>query len=428
MNEFRQYTGYLEQLISTTHKDASNWALEVSKALDGSPSTEFRQSVPIEKAKASGAFFTDSLLTEFALSEFSNSFDKNSIIFDPACGTGNLLLYCASKLPFQKSFETTIADWGGKLIGHDIFNEFISVTKSRLILYAMTNFISPLDNFEIPSEKFPNIFQASSLDNNSLYSQATHIVLNPPYTFVDSPEGISWASGKINAASIFVENCVKYSRVGTKVIAILPDVLRSGSRYQKWREMINQNCTISRIELYGQFNQWADVDVFILELEITKQPNQSNVSWFKVHSHQSQSVGDLFDVHVGPVVDYRDPHKGRWYSFVISKELPHWKSISTTQKKRRFLGRTFNSPLVVIRRTSRESDKYRAIGTLVNIDQSVAIENHLLVLIPKDGKLITCKKLLKVLAMEETNKWLNQRIRCRHLTVSSIKKLPWWIT
>jgi hypothetical protein len=36
-----------------------------------------------------------------------------------------------------------------------------------------------------------------------------------------------------------------------------------------------------------------------------------------------------------------------------------------------------------------------------------------------------CEKLVQVLRRESTTEWLNERIRCRHLTVSAVADIPW---
>jgi len=61
----------------------------------------------------------------------------------------------------------------------------------------------------------------------------------------------------------------------------------------------------------------------------------------------------------------------------------------------------------------------------VTSKDSIAIENHLLVAIPRDKKVGTCKKLLDLLKLDATSEWMNKRICCRHLTVSSVGDLPW---
>jgi hypothetical protein len=55
----------------------------------------------------------------------------------------------------------------------------------------------------------------------------------------------------------------------------------------------------------------------------------------------------------------------------------------------------------------------------------MAVENHLLIALPHDKKVGTCRKLLEMLKRDATSKWMNERIRCRHLTVGSVGDLPW---
>ena len=73
----------------------------------------------------------------------------------------------------------------------------------------------------------------------------------------------------------------------------------------------------------------------------------------------------------------------------------------------------------------RSDYQVRCIGTLVTGKEPIAVENHFLVALPRDKKVGTCKKLLDVLRLESTSNWMNERIRCRHLTVGSVGDLPW---
>jgi hypothetical protein len=82
-------------------------------------------------------------------------------------------------------------------------------------------------------------------------------------------------------------------------------------------------------------------------------------------------------------------------------------------------------PFVAIRRTSSPSDTFRAAGTLVIGKQMIAAENHLIIARPKSGSIDDCRKLLRMLRNPDTNNFLNQRIRCRHLTVSAVREIPW---
>jgi hypothetical protein len=136
-------------------------------------------------------------------------------------------------------------------------------------------------------------------------------------------------------------------------------------------------------------------------------------------------VGDRFDVHVGPVVPHRDSHAGPWHPYIWPKRLPTSGSFDPAGRSRRFAGRTFDPPFVAIRRTSRPEQAGRASGVIVVGDRPVAVENHLIVVLPKDGAASSCVKLVKVLDSQDSRDWLNRRIRTRHLTVVAISELPW---
>ncbi|MFI6652835.1 transposase [Streptomyces sp. NPDC050529] len=64
-------------------------------------------------------------------------------------------------------------------------------------------------------------------------------------------------------------------------------------------------------------------------------------------------------------------------------------------------------------------------GVLVVGDEPMAVDNHLIVAGPKSAGIDRCRELLRVLERPETAKWLDERIRCRHLTVTAIRSLPW---
>jgi hypothetical protein len=81
---------------------------------------------------------------------------------------------------------------------------------------------------------------------------------------------------------------------------------------------------------------------------------------------------------------------------------------------------------VVVRRTTRPDRQNRIVGTLITGDKPVAVENHLIVLQPRDGSENLCRKLQESLSAKETVRWLDERIRCRHFTVTALRELPWW--
>jgi len=430
MKSFSPYLDQLDALLFafSNGENLSQQLKTIDIVLDGQPARELRRLVTVQDIRNAGAFFTGAELSRLALKSVSRSLNDRSVILDPACGVGDLLLACAQHLPKESNLFDTLRRWGTQIVGRELHPEFISTAKVRLLLAALREGM-PLANSTIPQieEIFPNLQTQCGLTDTDAIFSATHIVMNPPFFPVEAPKNCSWAGGKVNAAALFMESCVLHAKTGTKIIAILPDVLRSGSRYQKWREFIASRSQILRVEQYGQFDRWADVDVFILELEIRqKKQIPQSTSWYKLNDSISDCIGDHFEVYVGPVVDYRDQHRGPWRSFVCARNLPAWKIVRTIPQRRRFKGRVFSPPFVVVRRTSRKGDKYRTVGTIIAGNHLVAVENHLLVLLPKDEKIETCTNLLRVLQKPQTSRWFDQRISCRHLTVSSMMELPWW--
>ena len=93
-------------------------------------------------------------------------------------------------------------------------------------------------------------------------------------------------------------------------------------------------------------------------------------------------------------------------------------------QSRRHEGKVYKPPFVVIRRTSRPGHPYRAAATVIAGKEAVAVENHLIVCEPKAKTLKMCKKLMTQLKTQTINKFLDERIRCRHLTVGAVAAIP----
>jgi hypothetical protein len=349
------------------------------------------------------------------------------VILDPACGAGDLLLACAEALPARTNSQTAAEAWSRQLEGHDLDDDFVAAARIRLELLLRTRY-SASSIVTVPS--FRRIRTGCGMGDRAALRRATHIVLNPPFVAVESSPDCEWGGGAVNSAALFIEACIQHARNGTRVAAILPDVLRSGARYQRWREFVSGRATVDRVILTeGQFDSSTDVNVFLLALTVERHADAaevSNAAWKLPPRSSLPRVGQYFTVGIGPVVDYRDPHEGEWWPFIRSKDLPAWETIERVSIRRRFLGRVIAPPFVAVRRTSRPDAPFRAVATVVRHGGPVAIENHLLVLRPKDDSPKTCEELLGLLSLQRTNEWLNRRIRCRHLTVGALADLPWW--
>jgi hypothetical protein len=191
--------------------------------------------------------------------------------------------------------------------------------------------------------------------------------------------------------------------------------------------MIATRAAVLRAEVHGLFDDSANVDVFLLHLATARAtPPSARTDWATPRrGAHGPKVSDLFKIRVGPVVDFRDPHQGPWRPYVSARFLPMWQEVSAIGRKRRFNKRLFRPPFVVVRRTSRPGDPHRAVGTVIRGREPVAVDNHLIVLLPTDRTVARCTELLQVLRAPETDAWLDRRIRCRHLTVTALSALPW---
>ncbi len=427
--KYEEYVSYLGALVHRTQLGLSspNDEGDINSALDGEAYTKLIELIPVDTLRTNGAFFTGSHLGKLAISDSLHGINNKHMFLDPACGTGDLLTKCANSLPIETSLEATLEHWGKQLIGRDINPYFVKATRKRIALLAIKKGSRSISKKRLPLAKLlPQIKVGDALKERSIYLKATHIVTNPPYYMALAYENCVWGKGNINIAGVFIEKCLKVAKPNTVIIAILPDVLRTGTRYRNWRESITKFFTVKNIESFGQFDDIADIDVFIMT-GVNKSKSESKfeaVNW-GYQNTDSKKISDEFNVHVGPVVPHRHPNLGQWYPYLHARNLLPWGTVSKISEHRRFKGKTFKPPFVAIRRTSRPDDKFRAIGTLIKGDSNFSVENHLIVCLPKDGTLKKCKKLIKVLKDERTNNWLNKRIRCRHLTTTSIEETPW---
>ncbi len=432
MKTFEPYVQNLEELASKllglnllNHQDH----LIIESALNGQPSNALRSLVPASELKQSGVFFTNRNLADRLVSFIVPEIKRGMVLYDPACGAGDLLLACARHLSVSYDLETTLSDWNYRLRGADLYQPFTRATKIRLLLLA----IERGSQLRVPSLRLEQLFSdiqvRDTLSSKEVILDDVCIVINPPYTMIETPKACTWTSGLVSQAALFLEKYVKDASPGTKIAAILPDVLRTGTRYRKWRECIEHYAKIEEIELAGCFDPLTDVDTFICCLRVGKNVSERDVDWWaarKDRDNTAERVGDYFEVRVGPVVPHRHKLEGPLYPYIHAHQLPSWQSVAEIAESRNFSGTTFDPPFVVVRRTSRPGDKYRAIGTIITGEGPVAVENHLIVLKPSSNSLEDCFQLMEVLRRPQTNDWLNERIRCRHLTVTAMRNLPWW--
>lgn len=418
MKGYQKYISQLDELIKAC--SGCNVPNSLHHHLNGAANEALWNHATAAAIKESGAFFTGESLARQAVEPAARKL-KLLPVFDPACGAGDLLLRWAEHLPIQPSLEETIEHWGTLLYGIDLHPEFIAATKRRLALSAIargSKFVRQSFNLD---SAFPHIYRADFLANHRFHEGPLTILLNPPFSQQVPKEIVSWSNGKVSQAALFFIKCLSEINEGQRVVAILPDVLRSGSRYEKWRTLVSEMFRPLRLESIGRFSASADVDVFILDGKVTRLATNT-IEWTKPTQSDDCNLDSICEIRVGTVVPHRDPQEGKLVRYFSAPNLPPWKTVTSAQL-RNVKSRTFIPPLVAVRRTSSPSDRDRPVASIISGKSPVALENHLIALRPLDGSIKTCHHILDILRSSTTRLELDKDIRCRHLTVGALKKI-----
>lgn len=382
-----------------------------------------REFLSIDEMREAGSFFTGQKLATQLVRKFNHPITFDSVVLDPTCGAGNLLIECSRSLGVEKTLSKTLEKWGNILWGFDLHESFIEATKLRLVIEALSRGVKNDCTVEHAMSYFTNIKVKNALDTQKDdLKDITHVVMNPPFTNWELQKKYYWKTGKINAAGIVFDHYLRIVPENCQISAILPEVLRSGSRYKLFRDFCSLKMKGSALVL-GRFNSKTNVDVFLLYGKIVTEEKDEKIIW-QEDLGKYIPLENRFEVCTGPLVAYRDAENGKEYPFFHSKNTPAWEIVTTISETRKFQGKVISPPFILVKRTSSPSDKYRACATLINLNISVAVENHLIVIKPKNNSLRECRKLMKILRSQETNDFLNKRIRLRHLTVQVIKEIP----
>ncbi len=386
---------------------------------------ELLSAMGIAQRKRQGVFFTPDDLARLAVSKVRLPPGEGSVL-DPACGTGNLLFEVASRLEPVGSLYDCLIDWNARIYGLDINSEFIDLARKKIVSLAISKGAIPTAGTTLAEAMslLSNIRVGDFLVEWHLYKDVVqHVVMNPPFCPIDTPAQMKWTTGKSNAAASFMAHAVNILPVGGKVLGILPDVLKSGSRYEAWRREVFESINPD-IENFGSFQKDVQIDVFILSGAKALKVDYPDLEVDDVESRSCLTVSDKFNVSVGPVVPHRDLLVGVETPFAHAKILPAWSTLETLPERISHPGRKISCPFIAIRRTSSPKDRYRVVGAIVNCDEPVAVENHIIVVSPIDGTIETCVSLLNFFKSAAVNDYINSRTRCRHLTVGVIKELP----
>lgn len=423
MTSLGSYETLIDSLLEQTGEKgyACSSSSEADYHLNGGTSAYVQSNLSSEFLKNSGIFFTDkSRGISLAKKLLTGSKLLTTPVLDPTCGAGDLLLSCARFFPLEPTLVDTLVLWSKLAHGYDIHADFINIAKKRLTLLASIRTNQSVKGLNI-TPFFQGLKVRDFLQSNLHLEESFHIIANPPFHPQQAPECYSFSSGKTNSAAIILDKCIQVLPVNCRIATILPDVIRSGSRYEKLLKDVQSKLTYPKVAIEGKFSKEVDVDVFILsgrKRGTTKTPP-------KPKERIIETIQDSFKVSVGSVVPHRHKDEGGSFPYITAKDIKIDSRTCTASNSLRFTGTVFKAPFIALKRTSSPSDKNRICASIVKGSKFHTVENHVLVIKPKSNTVKACLSLLTHLTSPACRNWIDQRIRCRHFTVTSIRNIPY---
>ncbi|MBI4996583.1 MAG: N-6 DNA methylase [Rhodocyclales bacterium] len=430
LSGYGEFRAQVRQAFEETVREEDIDEKTIAHHLNGGASVALEKYLDRSIRSRFGIFFSGQALASCVAATVKEKIAAGATVADPTCGAGDLLLACLSAARLENGLGATLAAWSERTFGSDIHGELVKTARERLALLAATRLRHnnvPLQYDGNEGHSFQQVIEEDYLQAPEVTSGVDCVVMNPPFGEMDTPTGVAWSTGKVQKAAVFAAKAIEVAKDGQDLVAVLPDVLRSGTRYDRWRTHVARLADIKGIWIYGKFDAKTDVDVFVLHLrKRVTQLAGASIQWTPLEISsptEEKQLSELFFVSVGAVVPHRHPKSGPWCSYLDVSNSPTNSEICTF-KKRRFSGRLHKGPFVALRRTSSPTDACRLPMTVVSSGDFIAVENHLIVLQPIDGTLQSCKKLVSILQGPKATEWVNSAIRCRHLTKRVVSMLP----
>jgi hypothetical protein len=375
--------------------------------------------------KARGIYFTGAVLAKRLAHRVLPQISEGWVVLDPAMGAGDLLISSAMQMPKQKSAAATVRAWSKLLIGYDSDERFVTAAKLRLALLARLLHRGERVSSDAALNAFPNLKQADFMDVDlRSIKKGLCVVTNPPFTTMRRPLPPGDARAARSLAAVFLEKLCSEIPSMSHITGLFPEVIRCGSSYESLRKNLYRQMIVLHEESIGQFDRNVDIDVFVGHYKRHCETRFAQRAAETKKGADAVALGEICDVTVGSVVPHRTRMAGPWRRYIAANLVPPWSRAFKPVKSVRYGGPSYTPPFVVVRRTSSPRQKFRAVASLIVGSTPVAVENHLFVLRPKDGKLQTCEEIIRRLRSEDINCVLNSKMRCRHLTLESLLSLP----
>jgi hypothetical protein len=430
---FAAYEPYVESLRSLVGRALARGssADEVEAALDGAASRALAKLVDRPARREAGAYFTSGLWKERLLDVLPAQ--VSGAWLDPACGAGDLLICVARRLPIRRTLAATLNEWALALHGVDLHPQFVEAAKLRLLALAASRHAARHPRSKPSTIDLDSLFPYIRVGDGLAALRESHpdlegIIMNPPFTTQTAPQDLGWGTGGVTMAGIFLDTAVTWNH-GKRVVALLPDVVRTGSRYAALRRRVEVRLSSGTVGDIGEFGPDADVDVFVLAGIAAPQSPGGTMKWWPEPLASAVPLSIFARVSVGTVVDNRDLHEGPWQPYLTARELGREATMEVPERRRQSNRPPEVPPFVVLRRTSRPANGGRALDPVVVLGKTpVVVDNHLIVLRPHVNSLDACHLLAQKLSSTQVASWLEGRIRLRHLTTQAVGEIPIGLT
>lgn len=226
---------------------------------------DYLQTVPKEKRKKIGQFFTTPEIATFMVSMYSKP-TKNSIrVLDPGAGSGILSAAVIEKL--QEYGITEVM-----LICYENCHEILPLLQANLEFIKQEAKIKL--EYEI-REKDYIVSQAEPFIEDHATEYYEWIIGNPPYKKIakDAAEALSMPTvcyGAPNLYFLFLAMSVFNSSLNGEIVYIIPRSWTSGAYFERFRNYLFKNTVIEAIHLFVSRNQVFEKEEVLQETIIVK--------------------------------------------------------------------------------------------------------------------------------------------------------------
>lgn len=249
-----------------------------------------------KKRKKLGEHYTRTDLVQFIVNELLLNDDlSDKKVIDPACGSGNFLIYILRETLKNKSFleQKKIIhnlECNNFLVGIDIQGMPCLITKLRMLMEIVHFHKNVNPYFEFPVYKLDSLLNTHNKIEDGSYDV---VITNPPYLryqLIDIKkrdqlrERYHSATGRFDLYTLFIEKGMKLVKEDGRVIILCSDKFMSAAYGSGVRDYMKENGTlIKALDLSSIYPFEAAVLSAIYYFKKRKLEDDYKTNWLKVY-------------------------------------------------------------------------------------------------------------------------------------------------